>query len=79
VLKNSIFASVVIVISLIANPVLAAPPPGGGGDKVQLSDLGCGPDEIPRENAAEEWECSPSLTTKEGKLWNSREQMCLAP
>ncbi|MFC1688212.1 hypothetical protein ACFL07_00955 [Pseudomonadota bacterium] len=45
---------------------------GGGGDKVQLSDLGCGPDEVARVNAADEWECSADLTAAEAAVINAQ-------
>ena len=41
------------------------PPPGGGGRPTKLSDLGCGPGEMARVNADDEWECSSDVTAIE--------------
>ena len=57
----------VLVLAGFASP-LAAQQSAGGNKPTTLSDLGCGPDEIARVNADDEWECSGALTAVEDKL-----------
>ena len=61
-------ATTVIVAALMAVSLAGAAlanHPGHGGGKTNLSDLGCGLDEIARVNAADEWECNADLTANE--------------
>ena len=56
-----------LVVAAVTAPVLAQQP-GGGGQPTTLSSLGCGPDEIARVNADDEWECSSALTDLENRF-----------
>ena len=61
-------STTVIVAALMAVSLAGAAlanHPGHGGGNTNLSDLGCGLNEIARVNAADEWECSADLTDNE--------------
>lgn len=55
--------------ALFASSSFAQMNPGG---QTKLSDLGCGPDEVARVDAAGSWGCSSALTTLENQNLDSR-------
>jgi hypothetical protein len=49
-------AFMALIVALPVSVLVQGGPPGGGDTKIQLSDLGCGPDVIDRVNDADEWD-----------------------